>query len=191
MPDRLYLSLWIRGFDEGNLLRHFEQMLGAFPFSRLRPGISTLKIYAIEEIEPALLEQGYTASTSFETAVEAAREFQNADCAYILDAWSELWQFDGEWKLAPSRVSLCCFGPRFDNEAADHLRIEFPSEADFLPQAEAPHGASMAQSNLRGLLRLAHELEGALPVEKRRLWSESGENFAARLEGAVGEDRGF
>ena len=48
----------------------------------------------------------------------------------------------------------------------------------------------MAQSNLRGLLRLAHELEGALPVEKRRLWSESGENFAARLEGAVGEELG-
>jgi hypothetical protein len=87
MPDRLYLSLWIRGFDEGNLLRHFEQMLGAFPFSRLRPGISSLKIYALEEVEPPLLEQGYTASTSFETAVEAAAEFQNADCAYILDAW--------------------------------------------------------------------------------------------------------
>ena len=191
MPDRLYLSLWIRGFDEGNMLRHFEQMLGTFPFSRLRPGISSLKIYAIEETEPALLEQGYTASTSFETGLEAAREFQNADCAYILDAWWELWQFDGEWKLAPSRVSLCCFGPWFDNEVGDHLRIEFPNKTDFLPQAETPHSARMAQSNLKGLLRLAHELEGAVPVETQRLWSESGENFAERLEGAVGEDRGF
>ena len=35
MPDRLCLSLWILGFDEGNMLRHFEQMLGTFPFSRL------------------------------------------------------------------------------------------------------------------------------------------------------------
>ena len=173
------------------MLRRFEQMLGAFPFSRLRPGISSLKIYAIEEIEPPLLEQGYTAWTSFETALEAAAEFQNADCAYLVEAWWELWQFAGEWKLTPSRVSLCCFGPSFDNEVGDHLRIEFPSEADFLPQAEALHSARMAQSNLRGLLRLAHELEGALPVEKRSLWSESEENFAARLEGAVGEELGF
>ena len=49
----------------------------------------------------------------------------------------------------------------------------------------------MAQSNLRGLLRLAHELECALPVEKQRLWPESGEDFAARLEGAVGEEPGL
>jgi hypothetical protein len=191
MPDRLYLSLWVRGFEESTMLRHFEQMLGTFPFSRLRPGVATLKIYAIEEVEPPLLEQGYTAGTDFETALAAAGEFPHADCAYILEAWWELWQFGGEWRLAPSRVSLCCFGPGFDNEVGDHLRIEFQSDADFLPQAEAPHSAPRAQSNLKGLLRLVRELEGALPVEKRRLWSETGENFAARLEGAVEEDRGL
>lgn len=81
---------------------------------------------------------------------------------------------------------MCCLGPRFNFDAGDHLRIEFRSETDFLPQAEAPHSAKMAQFELRGLLRRAHELEGSLPVEKRSLWSESGENFAARLEGAAG-----
>jgi hypothetical protein len=39
------------------------------------------------EIEPPLLTQGYTAKTRFGTALEAAKEFQHADCAYIAEAW--------------------------------------------------------------------------------------------------------
>jgi len=32
------------------------------------------------------------------------------------------------------------------------------------------------------LLRLVHELESSLPISKRRLETESGENFADRLQ---------
>lgn len=188
MPDRLYLSLWIRGFDESNMLGHFERMLRTFPFSRLRPGIATLRIYAIEDAEPPLLEQAFTPGTGVEAVLAAAREFQNADCLYIVDGWWELWQFERDWKLAPAAVSLCCFGPLFENEVGDHLRIESGSEEHFLPRAEVAQSARAMQSNLKGLLRLARELEAALPVEERRLWSESGENLGERLDSALEDD---
>jgi hypothetical protein len=43
-------------------------------------------------------------------------------------------------------------------------------------------------SNLQGLVRLARELTSALPLERRRrLWTESGEGFAARLDQAMAE----
>jgi hypothetical protein len=37
------------------------------------------------------------------------------------------------------------------------------------------------ESNLQGLLRLARELGEALPLERRRIWTESGEDLATRL----------
>jgi hypothetical protein len=182
MPDRLYLSLWIQGFDAGNMLLHFRQLLDTFPFSRLRPGISLLRVYAIEEKEPPLLEQAYAEAAAGENVLAAAAEFEHPDCAYIVDGWWELWQFEGEWKLAPARVTLFCFGPQFENDEGDHLRIDLGEEEHFLPDPDVPLSVKMVQSNLQGVLRLVRELEAALPVERRALWSESGENFAERLE---------
>lgn len=181
MPDRLYLSLWIRGFDEGNMLRHFGRMLGAFPFSRLRPGIAALRIYAIEEVEPPLLEQAFAGDADVETVLRIAGEFENPDCAYMVEGWWELWRFQAEWKLAPSPVTLFCFGPQFENDAGDHLRIELGVDSQFLPQPSLPQGARRAQSNLQSVVRLARELESSMPLESRRIWCESGENFADRV----------
>ncbi len=190
MPDRLYLSLWLRGFSEKTMLRHFEELLRTFPFSRLKPGISQLRVYALEFAEPPLFEEAFTAETSPETALELALEFRNSDCAYLVDGSWDLWRFTGSWELAPASVSLLCFGPDFDNEESDHLRIDFGADADFLPQPDVPGSARKLQSNLRGLLRLVKEIEQSLPVERRSLWSESGANFAERLEAAIEEGEG-
>ncbi|MCP5113820.1 MAG: hypothetical protein GY953_23555, partial [bacterium] len=46
MADRLFLSYCIRGYTEHNMLRHYERMLRAFPFSRLRPR-AELRAYAL------------------------------------------------------------------------------------------------------------------------------------------------
>jgi hypothetical protein len=54
-------------------------------------------------------------------------------------------------------------------------------DANFLPQPELPNHLRMAQSNIRSLLKLTHDLDDALGGE-RRLWSESGENFAEKLQ---------
>jgi len=187
MPDRAYLSLWIRGFHERNMLEHFGQMLRRFPFSRLRPGIDALRVYALEDSEPPALEHLFAGQPDLEAVLRLAQEFENGDCAYLVEGWWELWQFQGGWKLAPARVTLCCFGPQFDNPVGDHLRVEISSEADFVLPDEVPSGARPVESNLRGLLRLMRELGEALPLERQRVWTESGEDLASRLDLAVSE----
>ena len=85
-----------------------------------------------------------------------------------------------------ARITLSCFGKSFDNEQEDQLRIEFGTDTQFLPAPHVEGGLRMGQSNLKSLLHLTSELEQALAVEKRSLWSESGENFAAVLKQALG-----
>ena len=188
MPDRLYLSLWLRGFAEGAILGRLETLLGVFPFSRQRPGISALRIYALEFAEPALFEQLFAGEPDIETVIGLAGEFHNPDCAYVVEGWWDLWQYrSAGWELAPARVTLICFGPEFDNEVGDHLRIELGTDLDFLPRPEAPQSARRMHSNLQSVVRLARDLEQALPMERRRLWTESGEDLAARLEEVADE----
>jgi hypothetical protein len=43
----------------------------------------------------------------------------------------------------------------------------------------------MVQSNIKSLLKLVHDSDDALPVETRRLWSESGDNFSEKLHHAL------
>jgi hypothetical protein len=185
MPDQLNLSLWVRAFDSGTMLRHFEEMLRVFPWSRLRPGVAGVRIYAQEFGEPALAEQAFPPETDVETAIALCRDFEEPDCAYLVEGWWELWRYEKDWQLTPVRVTLACFGPEFENEVGDHLRLELGTEVDFLPAAGAPQYARKVQSNLAGLVRLARELGSAMPVEKRTLWSESGENFADKLEETI------
>ncbi len=190
MPDRLYLSLWVRRFDAATMLRHFEELLRLFPFSHLRPGIGSLRVYAIEDREPALLERSFTEAVEPGAVAELCREFENPDCAYVVDGWWELWRYEADWQLRPSPVVLTCFGPDFDSDLGDNLRLDLGLESDFLPQPGAPQSTQKAKSNLAGLVRLAREIEAAMPVERRSLWSESGENFADRLDDALVDPAG-
>ncbi len=185
MPDRVSLSLWIKNYNAQNNLRHFEELLRVFPFSKLRPGISGVRIYALEFAEPALFERMYPGEVDIPTVIETCREFENDDCAYMVDGFWELFQYEGEWRLAPARVTLACFGSTFENDIGDHLRIEAGIESDFIPDPDIPGSDSAVRSNLQGLVRMAKEIGAALPVERRRLWSESGENLAERLDEAV------
>ncbi len=124
--------------------------------------------------------------------VEAAlADYKGDDIAYQVESWWDLWQFDDDWHLKPARVMLSCFGPAFDNGteqetgAQEDLRIDFGVDSHYLPDESLPGSARMTESNIKSLLRLVHELESALPVAKRRLETESGENFADRLKQAL------
>ena len=155
-------------------------MLGKFPFSMLAARGPSVRIQAIERAEPPLIERdlpvsGDCAETIDEILV-AAREFMQQDCMCEVDAAWDLWQFTGEWKLSPAAVTLACSGPDFENEIGDHLRIELGLDSHFLPDPEIQGSLRMGQSNLKSLLHLVHQLEGALDLERRLLWSESGEN---------------
>jgi hypothetical protein len=120
-------------------------------------------------------------------------------------------QPNSELELAPARVALCCFGPGFNQSPSANpvptdasrtsviafpdssddaalgcaLEIEFGIDANFLPQPDLPGSPRLIESNIKSLLKLVHDLDDALPVETRRLWSESGENFAEKLHQAL------
>ena len=181
MPDQLCLSLWLRGFDGQTMLERLRELLRIFPFSTLRPGIGALRIYALEFAEPGLSERMFAADIDADTVVELAGDFPEPDCAYLVEGWWDLWRHEGGWQLSPSPVVLTCFGPRFENETGDHLRLELGPEERFLPLTGVPQSARKAHSNLQSIVRLAREIEKRLPLERQNLWSESGEDFAERL----------
>jgi hypothetical protein len=185
LAEQLFLSFWLRGFRGETMLGHFGRMLERFPFSTQSAGQRMLRIYAIEFVEPSLVDYPIPAEMSPDEIVETARPSMNDDCGCLLEGAWDLWQYEDEWKLRPSPVTLACFGPQFNNDWEDHLRLEAGFDSHFLPQPRFPDSEAKVQSNIRGLLRLAHELDGALPVDKRLLWSESGENFAERLQSTL------
>ena len=185
MADQLFLSYLLNGFTANNMLRHYEKMLRLFPYSRLMLGASVFKTIPVSYSEPALVEQSFTLPESIDELLASAKEFLNDDVCYRIETWWDLWQYDGQnWSIQPARVALSCFGPRFE-DAEENLEIEFGIDAHFLPQAEAPDSLVMTQSNIKSLLKLVHDLDEALNVSRRSLASESGENFAERLQTAL------
>ncbi len=185
MADQLYLSYRLRGFTENNMLRHYEKMLRQFPFSQLSQSESVYSMFAVSWAEPPLIERALPPPIDLNRIVSESKENLSADVSVQLESCWDLWQYSDDWKLTPAPVMLSCFGPRFESEADDHLRIGFGLDARFLPQSHLPNSAFMVQSNVRSLLHLVKEMDGVLAVEQRRLWSESGENFAGRLQAAL------
>jgi len=202
MADQLYLSYWLRNFNEPTMLRHYEKLLRLFPFSRLAKQPSTFKVLAVDYSEPVVVEIPYPPPVPVDAILAAAKDFQNPDSCYRLETWWDLWHFTDQWKLEPTRVALCCFGPEFDQgNAGIHpaqpavtefpgaancaLEIEFGIDASFLPQPELPDSPRVIQFNIKRLLKLVHDVDDALPVETRLLWSESGENFSEKLHQAL------
>jgi len=187
MSDRLYLSCWVRGFKESNMLRHFGKVLEWFPFSRLAQRGPVLRVYALEYVEPPLLERPFDLDADAEDMTAAALPFVQPDCSIEIDGFWDLWQYDTEWKLRPAAVTLTVFGPKFERDNDDHLRIDFGLDGKFLPTPGLEGSLRMGQSNIRSLLHLSGELERELPLERRLVWSESGASFAEILAQAVAE----
>ena len=191
MADRLFLSYRLLGYGAGNMVQHYEQLLRNFPFSKLSDNPRTLRIQAVTFGEPALYEESFASDVSLDTILPVIREYQAPDCAAIFEADWDLWQNDPDWQVKPARVELQCYGPAFVTEAEDQLRIDFGPDSYFLPDPELPDSPFMAQSNIRSLLTLVERLDAEFHVERRLLWTESGENFADRLAEAVkGEEPG-
>jgi hypothetical protein len=186
MADQLYLSYQLRNFDEQAMLRYYEKALRLFPFSLLARQPSTFKVIAVSLNEPPVLEIPYPPPIPVDAILATVKDFQNADACSRLETWWDLWQFvDGDWRLTPARAALNCSGPEFERESGEDLSIDFGIDAHFLPQPDRPDSVRMIQSNIKSLLKLVHDLDDALPVESRLLWSESGENFAEKLHQAL------
>ena len=167
------------------MLRHYEKMLRLFPYSRLTAGAAVFKVIPISYSEPARIEEIFAMPESLDAVLVSAKAFLDADSCYRLETSWDLWQYENNtWQLAPSRVALSCFGLEFE-DAEGQLEIDFGIDALFLPQPGLPDNVKMAQSNIKSLLKLVHDLDNTLNVDRRRLWTEAGENFAERLQLAL------
>ena len=187
MADQLYLSYWLHNYTDDTMLRQFEKMLRLFPFSRLARQGPVFRIIPIHYNEPAVFEKGYGEEVDIDDVLAAAKEFQHSDSCYRLEAAWDLWQYDKEWHVAPARAALCCFGPDFETEDGEHLRVEFGLETLFLPQPGIPNHLRMAQSNIKSLLKLVHDLDDRLNPDRRLLASESGGSFPEKLQHALAQ----
>ncbi len=192
MPDPLYLSCWLRGFNENNMLRAYEKLLRLFPFSLLSKQPSTFRVLAIDLTLPAVVARGYVCPPDLDDVLAAARDFKNPDVSFELDTWWDLWHYEpgGDWRLLPARVSLACFGPAFDNDPDDSLRLDLGPDTHFLPQPHLPNHLPMVRANVESLLKLTHDADAVLNPEKRLLWTESGANFVDRMRLALQETAG-
>lgn len=185
VTDQLFLSLWLTPQRRAARLKHFEQLLRLFPFSQRDQPQSTISILAVDSTQPPLLEQPANGPLDASEIMQTLRDYEGGDVAYRVETWWDLWQFDsGQAKLAPTRVALSCFGPEFDDGGADQedLRIDFGVDTKFLPDPDIPGSATFTESNIKSLLRLVHEIETVLPIARRKLETETGENFAERLQ---------
>ncbi|MBV9763147.1 MAG: hypothetical protein JO340_21470 [Acidobacteriaceae bacterium] len=197
MTDQLFLLLWLDRHNRAHRFAQFEKLLRLFPFSQRDQPQSTISIHAVDPTQPPLLEQPSNGPLDPSDILQTLRDYQGDDIAYRVETWWDLWQFEnGEAELRPARVALSCFGPEFDSDTAvggsraartddqrhEDLRIDFGVDSHFLPNADVPASTTLIQSNIKSLLRLVHEIESVLPVDRRKLETESGENFADRLQ---------
>lgn len=185
MADQLYVSYWLRGFTAMGMLPQFEKAIAKLPFSKLTKVEPVLRIYGVSFNEAPVLETAFPNPPDPAAIAASAREFLHDDTCVQLEAAWDLWLHEADWKLQPSRVVIECYAPGFeDAERGENLRIEFGLDSKFLPTPER-EALPMVRANIQSLLRLVHDLDEALPVERRLLWSESGDNFASRLEAAL------
>jgi hypothetical protein len=118
MPNRAYLSVWVRDFREDHMLEHFEHFLATVPLASTPPGFTGLTIRAVDFSETPLEEhdlRGYLPSPG--EIVNLAREHQSSDVCYELGAQWDLWIRDKEtasWKKGPEKLEISCYGPDYD-----------------------------------------------------------------------------
>ncbi len=184
MPDRLYLTYTLATHAAVSMARHFVTLVLQFPVSRLAKAESALRVFPLSFDQAPILERPFLPPIDENLFGDTLREYASPDHAFEFETFWDLWQHDGkDWHVGPSRVRLTGHGTEFEDvEPGEHLAIEFGLEAQFLPDPADRASLRTAQSNIRSLLHLVSQLDAALPVHKRRLWSESGENFAGKLE---------
>jgi hypothetical protein len=119
VPNLAYLSVWVRNFDETNMLSSFGKFLATIPVTATPPAFTQLVIRAVAPSEP-LLEEHDLRSQGFTPAdvVELAREHLAPDCSYELTARWDLWIRDiesGKWAKKPEKLIIFCNGLEYDN----------------------------------------------------------------------------
>ena len=198
MPDLLYLNLWLQNFAEQNMLAYWRQAIGEFPSSPHAPGVRALAVYPLDWNQTATMEDHFLDGGSAEETFQLAQEFLHSDCAYEARMTWDLWFPKSEdpsdgWERKPQGVSIVCLGTQFGRDGEEdsgHLEINFGPDANSLPpelwdldpeeKQEAMAGPQLLE-NIDQLVNYARLLEKSLPVARRRLWSESGNDLPNQI----------
>ena len=200
MADLVYLSLWLRDFSESNMLQHWRRVIEAFPVSATSPGIRVVTIYPFHWGETPVFERSFGEGIEAGEIVNLAAEFLHEDYAYEVEMNWDLWfpgssASSGGWNRTPAAVSVACLGPAFDREGSDDradIQVNFgldtpflPAEQDALPELGPDFDPDLpdrrTRENLQQLVEFVHRLDQILPIAKRSLWCESGENLAEKI----------
>lgn len=184
MADPLFLSFWLKGYAALGMPIYFRKALEIFPASKLAPG-GALRVHAVSYREPPLFEEWFDQTPDPAELAQTAERFLHEDAAFSYETRWDLWQWDGEWSLKPSVVTLECYGPLFETSLGEHFRIDAGSDRLYLP-CEKSDQLRPVQSNIRSILHLASDLEEAIAAERRLLWSEGEGDFASRLQEMLG-----
>ena len=192
MPDRLFLSVWLKEYDEERALTALEKTLEAFPYSPAVPGVRSVSVHPLDWSEPVAMEEEFAEGAEAAYAMELAAEFKNPDCAYQATAFWDLWEFRqnggaGGWRQIPHAVKIIAYGPQFEGrQERGHLELDLGLETPFLAEEEPIAFASdyreRIQANIQKLVELVRALSGRLPTRRRLLWTESGESFVEKIE---------
>jgi hypothetical protein len=122
MPNRAYASIWIRNFDETNMLSHLEKFLATVPVADEPLGFTELIVRAVDSTETPLEEydlRGQKISPA--EIVELARPGSSGDVCLEVTARWDLWIRNLEtasWKKNPERLTFFCHGPEYDQQVS-------------------------------------------------------------------------
>jgi hypothetical protein len=136
MPNHAYASFWTRERAPETMLDRFGHFLATFPVSAVREGFTSMIIRAISPAEAPLVERDLRGSKMTATdVISLAREHENSDCSYEVEAHWDIWQRSletGVWEKGPERVLLICNGASYDGGVAE-------SSGDFLADVGFEH----------------------------------------------------
>lgn len=142
MANRAFVGIWIRDFDDAELLSHFERFLASFPVTAQPPIFLDLTVRAVDPTEAPVLEHDLRGQLLTPAdLIELARAHDSSDVAIEVNARWDLWIRDMEsvsWKLSPERLSLSCFGTDYDQGAfaqTGHLMADIGFEHLFTGHA--------------------------------------------------------
>ena len=175
------------------MLESFGKALATVPFSTTRPGVTGLVIRAVDAAQAPLEEHDLrSAPASAEGAVMLAKFHESADCCYEARAYWDIWApGEGGWKRGPQPLEIICNGEEYDGgtfESAGHIQIDLGFDELFANDEEGGSTEiERRRENARVLYLWLRQLKSVLPVERQMLWSETGENFEARLDAMLAQ----
>jgi hypothetical protein len=193
VADSLYLSLWFPSFELDEMLPRALAVMRQFPFSAQQPGIDYVALHPVSWNEPTILEQRFASGITPEEAVLLASDLLHEDCAYLFEAFWDLWilahdQHDQpQWSLQPSRVKFLVHGVEFEEgtyQQEGHVEVDFGIDSPFLrDEIELTSEAeTRVRTNVQKLVEFTNKVEKSSGASGRLLWSESEQNFRTETD---------